>query len=141
MGAGLFAFRDSDLMHKLALEGGADGLTAAELAEALGLKGDHANQSIGVRGSWMRRLGFFDYDPERKLWRLSASGDRVVEAQNRAATQDPAMPEDEVVVVASQIATHLRVADETTANLIRREVAWGSHVRQEIRRAPSRRRR
>lgn len=139
MGAGLFEFRDADLLHKLA-EGGADGLTAAEFAEALGLTGETARQAIGIRASWMRRFGFFDYDAERKLWRLSASGDRVVEAQNRAARQDPELPEEEVVVVASQIATHLRIADETTANLIRREVAWGSHVRQELRRAPRRRR-
>jgi len=139
MGASLGDFRDVDLMHKLALEGGADGLTSKELALTLGMSGDHATQEIAHRASWMRRYGFFDWDEKRRLWTLSASGDRVVEAQTLAAAQDPNMPEREVVVVASQIASHLRIADETTANLIRREVRWGSLTREPHR--PRRRRR
>lgn len=122
----LYDFRDVDLMHKLAAEGGADGATSHELADALGMK-DGA-QAVAMRAAWMRRFGFFDYDVERRLWRLSASGERIVESDTKAATIDrlEKIPDEQLVDVMAHVTSRYRHGDPVTATLLRREFAYGT---------------
>lgn len=130
-GASLYDFNDRDLMHRLSQEGSAEGLTARELAEAIGLTGETAAQAIGVRASWMRHFGFFDYDPKRKLWSLSPSGDRIVESHVAAATMTrlEAVPEEAMVEVMAHVTARYQRADAVTANLLRREFLFGTKRR------------
>jgi hypothetical protein len=122
----LFDFRDVDLMHKLADEGGADGVTSHELADALGMRDDV--QAVAVRSAWMRRYGFFDYDAERKLWRLSDAGERIVESDTRASTIErlAKIPDEQLVDVMAHVTSRYRHGDMTTATLLRREFAYGT---------------
>jgi len=124
----LYDFRDVDLMHKLAAEG-ADGVTSTQLAEALGMDDDVG--SVAVRSSWMRRFGFFDFDEERKLWRLSKSGERIVEADERAARIEKLaeLPDEKLVDVMAHVTSRYRHADPVTATLLRREFAYGTAPR------------
>jgi hypothetical protein len=128
-GLSLFEFRDLDLMHKLASGGGADGMTSRELAEEIGFSGEV--QSVSVRSSWMRHFGFFDFDEERRLWRLSASGERIVEADVRASTIAALekVPDEALVDVMAHVTSRYRVGDPTTATLLRREFLFGTKRR------------
>jgi hypothetical protein len=122
----LYDFRDADLMHKVLQEGGAGGVTSQELAEALGMRDDV--QAVAIRSAWMRRFGFFDYDVERKLWSLSKSGERIVEADAKASTisrlED--VPDEAMVDVMAHVTSRYRNADPVTATLLRREFAYGT---------------
>lgn len=126
----LYDFRDADLMHKLAQEGGADGLTSAEIAEALGL--DDGARAAGMRSAWMKRYGFFDFDSKRKLWRLSRAGERIVEADVQASTIDAlaAVDEEALVGVMAHVTSRYRHADPVTATLLRREFMYGTAPRR-----------
>lgn len=125
----LFDFRDVDLMHKVAEEGGAQGVTSRELAEALGMSDDV--QAVGQRSSWMRRFGFFDFDEDRKLWRLSESGERIVESDVKASTIErlAKVPDEELVEVMAHVTSRYRHGDAVTATLLRREFVYGTAAR------------
>ena len=122
----LYDFRDVDLMHKVAAEGGAQGVTSKELAEALGMADDV--QAVAVRSSWMHRFGFFDFDEERRLWRLSDGGERIVESDRRASTIDrlAKVPDEQLVDVMAHVTSRYRHGDPLTATLLRREFAYGT---------------
>jgi len=122
----LYDFRDADLMHKVAVEGGAQGVTSQELADALGMSDDlHA---VAIRAAWMRRFGFFDFDAERKMWSLSKSGERIVEADTKASTISrlEQVPDESMVDVMAHVTSRYRHADPVTATLLRREFAYGT---------------
>ena len=123
----LYSFRDADLMSRLAQEGGADGLTAREFALALGFKEEDA-QSVGARAGWMRSAGVFDFDPERRLWRLSEAGYDVVEANSRSRTIAPVddAPKEKLIDVMAHLTARMRGEDELTAWLLRREFLYGT---------------
>ncbi len=122
----LYDFRDVDLMHKLSVEGGADGLTSKELAAALGMTDDV--QAVAIRAAWMRRFGFFDFDVKRKLWSLSDGGDRIVQADVKAGTIDrlATVPDEELVDVMAHITSRYRHGDAMNATLLRREFSYGT---------------
>lgn len=128
----LFDFRDVDLMHKVADEGGADGVTSHELADALGMRDDV--QAVAIRSGWMRRYGFFEYDPERKLWRLSEAGERIVESDVKASTIDrlAKVPDEQLVDVMAHVTSRYRHGESTTATLLRREFAYGTSPRSTV---------
>lgn len=125
----LFDFRDVDLMHKIAAEGGADGLTSQELADALGMRDDI--QAVAIRSAWMRRYGFFEFDVERRLWRLSEAGYRIVESDVRASTIErlAKVPDEQLVDVMAHVTSRYRHGDSTTAILLRREFVYGTSPR------------
>lgn len=122
----LFDFRDVDLMHKVAAEGGAQGVTSKELAEALGMSDDV--QAVGQRSAWMRKFGFFEFDEDRKLWSLSEGGERIVEADVKASTIDrlEALPDEALVDVMAHVTSRYRHGEMMTATLLRREFAYGT---------------
>jgi hypothetical protein len=123
----LLDFRDADLMAKLAREGGADGLTSREFALALGMKEDDA-QSVAVRASWMRHFGAFEFDGERKLWRLTEAGDEIVEANQRSRSIAPVddAPKEKLIDVMAHLTARMRAEDELTSHLLRREFVYGT---------------
>lgn len=122
----LYDFRDVDLMHKLAAEGGAGGLTSKELAEALGMPDDV--QAVGMRSAWMRRYGFFDFDEERKLWTLSDGGERIIEADTKASAIEKLdeLPDEAMVDVMAHVTSRYRHGETLNATLLRREFAYGT---------------
>jgi hypothetical protein len=127
-GATLYDFRDVDLMFKLAEESGDEGWLETEyLAGALGFNGDHV-QNVGVRLGWMRRFGMVERDEERRLWRLSPGGQRVVQARLRAAAvrELEALPEEALIEAMSSVVQRYRFVDAMTAHLLRREFLFGT---------------
>lgn len=128
----LYDFRDLDLMHKVAAEGGAGGVSSRELAEALGM-GDDV-QAVGMRSAWMKRYGFFDFDKENKLWRLSNAGERIVESDVRASTISKLeqVPDEALVDVMAHVTSRYRHGDPLTATLLRREFSYGTSPRSSV---------
>lgn len=123
----LYDFRDADLMAKVAAEGGADGVTSHELTSALGMKDDDV-ANVAIRCSWMKRYGVFEFDDERRLWRLSDAGDRIVEANSRAR-EIPAIdkvPDEKLIDVMAHVTSRYRHGDPIMATMLRREFAYGT---------------
>lgn len=122
----LYDFRDIDLMLKVAREADAEGISSSDLADLLGMEDD--TRPVGSRLAWMRRYGFFDFDDEKRLWRLSHSGDRIVESHVRASTLAALekVPDESMVEVMAHVTSRYRHADHVTATLLRREFLFGT---------------
>jgi hypothetical protein len=121
MSASLYEFRDLDLMMTLAAEGE---LTSGEIAQKLGVD----THGVAVRSSWMRRFGMFEFDELRKVWTLSAGGQRVVQAKRRAALLQSVedVPEESLVDIMSHVTARYRLGDPMTGHMLRREFAYGT---------------
>jgi hypothetical protein len=122
----LYDFRDVDLMHKIVEEGGAEGVTSRELAEALGMKDDVS--AVAIRSAWMRRYGFFDFDDKTKMWSLSDAGERIIQADTKASAIDRLanVPDEQLVDVMAHVTSRYRHGELTTATLLRREFVYGT---------------
>jgi hypothetical protein len=118
-------FRDLDLMLKLEAEGGE--AQTWELAEALGF-GDNGRMPVARRLAWMRHYGMLAFDEERRLWRLSKGGERVVNARVKAAAsrQIEALPDESMVEVMAAVTTRYRHGEPMIADLLRREFQFGT---------------
>ena len=128
--ATLYDFRDLDLMLKIEAEGNDEGwLEAADLASSMGF-GEEV-QPISMRLAWMRRYGMLDYDPEKRMWRLSSGGQRVSRARLRAreASVIEAMPDEAMVEVMANVTTRYWRGDPMTAAMLRREFLYGTRRR------------
>lgn len=135
MGFNLYEFRDLDIMLKLAEEGDEEGwVETRSIASSLGIPEDDKINGMGGRLAWMRRYGMLDYDEQRKLWRLSRSGQRVTESKLRAAaaTTIDKVPDDQLVDVMAHVTTRFRLGDPVMAHLLRREFAYGTSPRSRI---------
>jgi hypothetical protein len=129
----LYDFRDLDLMLKLDGIGDDDGwATTQELAEALGMGDD--TRAVGMRCAWMRRYGVFDFDEQKKLWRLSSGGERVTKAKLRAAAtnQIDKVPDEAMVDVMAHVTTRYRLGDPMLATMLRREFLFGTSPRSNV---------
>jgi hypothetical protein len=128
----LYDFRDIDLMLKLEDAAGEDGASSNDLASALGMEDDVRN--VAIRCAWMRRYGIFDFDGEKRLWRLSESGRRVAEAKLRAAaaTQIERVPDEAMVDVMAHVTTRYRLGDPVLATMLRREFLFGTSRRSSV---------
>jgi len=121
----LYEFRDSDLLAKLAREGGR--ATSHEFAEVLGMREDV--QSVAIRSSWLREYGALVFDKETREWSLSDMGERVVEANSRAsrlAVEIAKLPEAELIQLMAEVTARYRAGDVTTARLVKREFVYGT---------------
>ena len=129
----LYDLRDLDLMMRLDEEGGAEGATTQELAEAFGLT-DEERQSLAVRCSWMRRFGMFQLDEATRMWTLSPSGERVVAAKVKAAAAKAidTVPDASLVDVMAHVTTRFRMGDPVMAIMLRREFQFGTSPRSTI---------
>lgn len=125
----LYDFRDLDLMLKIADAGDHEGwVETRELASLLGVDEADPVQGVGIRLSWMRRYGMLDFDEDRRMWRLSAGGERVADAKLRAAkakTIDE-LPDEQLVDVMAHVTTRYRLGDPLMATMLRREFAYGT---------------
>ena len=130
----LYDFRDLDLMLQLAKRGDYEGWAETnDIAEAIGM-GNGGVQNVGVRFSWMKRYGILEYSGEKKAWRLSAGGRRVVEAHLRAAQAKAlaTVPEESMIEVMSHVTSRYRHGDPMMAHLLRREFAFGTNPRSAV---------
>ena len=134
-GFSMFEFRDSDLMFKLAEEGDDEGwVETRALASALGVADDDKINGVGQRLSWMRRYGFLDFDQQRRLWRLSQSGQRITESKLRAAAAKTidSVPDESLVEVMAHVTTRFRLGDPVVAQMLRREFRYGTDPRSKV---------
>jgi hypothetical protein len=130
MGFSLYDFRDLDLMLQLQQIGDNDGWASTkELGEALGA-GDDV-RGVGIRASWMKRLGMFDFDDETRMWRVSEGGERVTKAKLRAAASNSIekTPDDALVDVMAHVTSRYRHGDPLMATMLRREFLYGTSPR------------
>jgi hypothetical protein len=128
--ATLYDFRDLDLMLKLEDEANEEGWIETEhMARALGFDDDR--KPIGSRFSWMRRYGMLERDDERKMWRLTDAGRRVVTAKLRAATsrEIEALEDEAFVDVMAKVGQRYRHGSPMIAHMLRREFLYGTAPR------------
>lgn len=127
--ATLYDFRDLDLLLKLEAEGDADGFLDTEnLARSLGFE---EASKIASRLSWMRRYGMLDFDPQRRLWRLTPGAHRVTQARLKAAQANviEKLPDEAMVDVMANVTTRYRLGDPMVAAMLRREFLFGTKPR------------
>jgi hypothetical protein len=129
----LYEVRDLELMMKVAEEGGASGVTLAELSESFGLKEDEA-RSLVMRCAWMKKYGIFSYDQPTKMWTLSQGGERVVAAKIKAtaAKAIDTVPDDSMVDVMAHVTSRYRLGDPMLAIMLRREFMFGTSPKSTI---------
>jgi hypothetical protein len=123
----LYDFRDLDLMLTVAEHVNEDGeISTHDLAGELGMDSDV--QAVAVRMSWMRRYGVFSFDENRRMWRLTRGGQRVLEAKQQAASTPAleAVPDAALVDVMAHVTSRYRHGDPLTATLLRREFLFGT---------------
>jgi hypothetical protein len=127
----MYDFRDLDLMLKIVDKGDSDGwVETADLASALGFPDDDL-RPVGIRLAWMHRYGMLDHSDRDRAWRLSAGGERVVEARLRAAQARAldALPDEALIDVMANVVTHRRLGNPMVANMLRREFMFGTKRR------------
>jgi hypothetical protein len=135
MKASLYDYRDLDLLLKMADEGDDEGwVETRALASALGAEEDEKINGVGIRLSWMRRFGMLEYDDQRRMWRLSAGGDRVTRARLRAAAskQIDTIPDEQLVDVMAHVTSRYRHGDPVMATMLRREFDYGTSPRSHV---------
>lgn len=128
--ATLYDFRDFDLMAKVEDEADDEGWVEVEhMARALGFDDD--KRPIAQRFAWMRRYGMMEYDDQRKLWRLSPGGLRVVKAKVRVATstQIERLEDEAFVDVMAKVGQRYRHGTPMLAHMLRREFLFGTAPR------------
>lgn len=129
--ATLYDFRDLDLMLKIEAERDADGwVEARHMAQAVGF-GDDVGP-VSSRFNWMKRYGMLEYDPQKRLWRLTPGGQRVATARVRAgaAKQIEALPDEAMIQVMANVTTRYWRGDPMTAAMLRREFLYGTARRR-----------
>ena len=123
-------FRDIDLIALAAEQADEVGtFTTADLGAALGF-GEEL-RSVGIRLSWMRRFGAFSFDEERRLWRFTRAGERVLAAEELDLADDEELDELPDAAFIKHMA-YVRRRQRRTRNtlegtLLRREFILGTH--------------
>jgi hypothetical protein len=128
--ATLYDFRDLDLLLKLEAEADEEGwVETAHAAASLGF--DDNAIPIARRFSWMRRYGMLEFDPVRRMWRLTPAAERVTEARLRAAQTRTLeeLPDELMVEVMSKVTQRYLHGSPMVATMLRREFAFGTKAR------------
>jgi hypothetical protein len=123
----LYDFRDLDLMQMVADQANDQGqISTYDLAAALGM--DEDTHAVAMRLAWMRKYGVFGFDETARLWSLTRGGQRVIEANQQAASTPAleAVPDAALVDVMAHVTSRYRHGDSLTATLLRREFAFGT---------------
>jgi len=123
----MYAIRDLDVMLRMRDEANDRGeVTAAELADALGLSDEVRN--VAIRLAWMKRYGMTTYSDERQAWALAPGGQRVIAAKAKAALSERIdnVPDDQLIDVMAHVTTRYRYGDPVIATMLRREFAYGT---------------
>ena len=126
-------YKDTDLMAKVS-EGGGEGVTAAELAEAIGIANGDGIRAVGMRFAWMKKFGMLDYDEKKHLWTLTDGADRVMAAQQIAAmtTVIEKVPDESMVEIMAHVTSRFRLGDPMVATMLRREFQYGTSPRSRV---------
>ena len=131
----LYDFRDLDLMLKIADEGDDEGwVETRQLASALGAGDDERIGGVSVRLAWMRRFGMLEFDPDKRMWRLSPGGERVAKARLKAAKASAieTIPDEALIDVMAHVTTRYRLGDPVMATMLRREFKFGTDPHSRI---------
>lgn len=102
--------------------------TTKQLVEALGVTGDHAASSVGVRMAWLRRFGAVARHPKRSLWTVTLIGEQLINgdlSERQAALVDN-MEADRLLMLTRAITRKYRRAGTTASHLMRREWRRGT---------------
>ena len=124
--ATLYDFRDLDLMLKVEQIANDEGWTDTEtMARSLGFEDAI---SVASRLNWMRRYGMLEFDGQRRLWRLTPGGLRVIQSKLKAAEARTieALDDAAMIDVMANVTTRYRLGDPMMAHLIRREFLFGT---------------
>jgi hypothetical protein len=126
----LYAFRDLDLMHRLAEQDG-KGVSSHELADLLGFEEKEGVQAVAIRFAWMKRYGMVAFDDEQRTWSLSDSGRRVVSAQLRAPALKviEQMPDEQMVETMALVTSRFQRGEPMLGHMLRREFLYGTKRR------------
>ena len=128
--ATLYDFRDLDLMLKIEAESDTEGWVEAKgIASSIGF-GEDAGP-VTSRFNWMKRYGMLEYDPAKRLWRLTPGGQRVTTARVRAAAarEIERLPDEAMIQVMANVTTRYWRGDPMTAAMLRREFLYGTQKR------------
>jgi hypothetical protein len=138
----LESFSDRELLHLLDDLAGEDGWVDVEIMAArVGLSADgmsdeqlafHARRCVSVRLAWIKRLsGCVERHPlkERLAWRLTASGQQVVNARISVTLVESLerIGEYSALLALGHLGRRYNRADASSANLMRREWTHGTH--------------
>ena len=131
--ASVYDFKDTDLMVKVAAQGGG-GISAADLAAELGWDDHDGTRAIGMRFAWMKKYGMLKYDEKNHLWIISEGGERVLAAQRAAAMKDviEAVPDEGMIEVMAHVTSRFRLGDPMVGHLLRREFVYGTSPRSRV---------
>lgn len=130
--ASLYDFRDRDIMFRLAeaINGSHAGIPSTELADMLGFdEGD--TRPVAIRMTWMKRYGMVLFDDKARLWSLSPSGRRVVEAHLKAPELKivEKLPDETMIEVMAQVTSRYMRGEPMLAHMLRREFLYGTRAR------------
>ena len=128
--ATLYDFRDADLMWHLHEHANGHGVASQELADLLGFEEGDA-RPVGIRLAWMRRYGMVAFDDRERTWRLSRSGERVMEAKLRAPALRVVdqMPDEAMVEVMAHVTSRFQRGESMLGHMLRREFLYGTKRR------------
>jgi hypothetical protein len=128
--ASLYDFRDLDLL--LTIEDRADNegwASTADLASSVGF-GDNL-LPLSRRLAWMRKYGMLEFRDKERLWRLTDSAIRVVEAKTAAATKSiERLPDEALVEVMADVTARYWRGSPMVATMLRREFMYGTSPRR-----------
>lgn len=100
-----------------------------DVAETLGIEGDHPTTSVGIRLSWLARYGVIEKHPKKeKLWCVSPDGDAIrtgqlTVAQNNALSRGGS---GGLVLVTRLLAHRYGEQEEFAGHMMRREWMRGT---------------
>ena len=124
--ATLYDFRDLDLLLKLEAEANDEGwLDTEHMARTLGFE---EAQRVAPRLNWMRRYGMLEFDPAKRMWRLTPAADRVTRARLKAAQTRTleALPDESMVEVMAAVTGRYLHGAPMIAHMLRREFLYGT---------------
>src|SRR5262245_41050006 len=123
--ATLYDFRDLELMWKIVEEqNGSRGVSTLDLADALGFDVEETSgRPVGMRLAWMRKYGMVLFDERERLWRLSAGGQRVIDAHEKSREIEifDELPDESMVDVMAHVTSRYRHGKSMIATMLRRE--------------------
>lgn len=98
-----------------------------DIAEKLGISGDKANNSVGIRLAWLRRFGVMDHQPPKR-WRLAPFGEVFlngalpVQDERRLAEMRP----EQWLTLTRWLSQRYHEGGAPTGHLMRREWTRGT---------------
>ena len=125
----LYDLSDRELLHVVMDEQDAEGWTASTaIADRLGITHRYPNQCVGTRMSWMKRYGVVEKHPTRHAWKVSRSGQTLMNGDLTASQKQTldAMDSARVLMLTRWLTGRYRRSGESAGHLYRREWNYGT---------------